>query len=184
MIKPCIRLLNDAIRSAKPFNSCIETNSRCRSKPHYRASRSSPRPSSFCPDYFGGIPIGGPKRAEMWLSRCKRPRSRRPMPQPKRSFGSNDRFLETIAEPGTRLHDLRIVDQERLIVCGERVDSGSATSRRFVRLSQLRQVVTDDGGPDFAILVHVCNPPAPAQVQPLSPKRCRRRQAARSCAEF
>lgn len=78
--------------------------------------------------------------------------------------------LETIAEPGTRLHDLRIVDQERLIVCGERVDSGSATSRRFVWLSQLRQVVTDDGGPDFAILVHVCNPPAPSQVQPLSPK--------------
>lgn len=79
-------------------------------------------------------------------------------------------ILETIAEPGTRLHDLRIVDQERLIVCGERVDSGSATSRRFVWLSQLRQVVTDDGGPDFAILVHVCTPPAPSRIQPLSPK--------------
>jgi hypothetical protein len=79
-------------------------------------------------------------------------------------------ILEIIGEPGTRLHDLRIVDQERLIVCGERVDGGSATSRRFVWLSQLRQVITDDGGSDFAILVHVCNPPAPSRIQPLSPK--------------
>ena len=79
-------------------------------------------------------------------------------------------ILEAIGEPGTRLHDLRIVDQERLIVCGDRVDGGSATSRRFVWLSQLRQVVTDDGGPDFAILVHVCNPLAPSRIQPISPK--------------
>lgn len=69
-------------------------------------------------------------------------------------------ILEAIGEPGTRLRNLRIVDQERLIVCGERVGRGSATSRRFVWLNQLRQLVTDDGGPDFAILVHVCNPPA------------------------
>lgn len=72
---------------------------------------------------------------------------------------AEQQILETIGEPGTRLHDLRIVDQERLIVCGKRAGGGSAASRRFVWLSQLRQVVTDDGGPDFAILVHVCNPP-------------------------
>ena len=72
---------------------------------------------------------------------------------------AEERILETIGEPGTRVRDLRIVDQERLIVCGERIDRGSASARRFVWLSQLRQVVTDDGGQDFAILVHVCNPP-------------------------
>lgn len=76
---------------------------------------------------------------------------------------------ETLGEPGTRLHNLRIVDQERLIVCGERVVRGSAAPRRFVWLSQLGEVVTDDGGPDFAILQHVCNPPPPARVYPLSP---------------
>lgn len=79
------------------------------------------------------------------------------------------RILEAIGEPGTRLRDLRIVDQERLIVCGERLGRGFATSRRFVWLNQLRQVVIDDGGPDFAILVHVCNPPAPSRIQSLSP---------------
>lgn len=73
---------------------------------------------------------------------------------------AEQQILRAIGEPGTRLRGLRIVDQERLIVCGERIGGGSATSRRFVWLSQLRQVVTDDGGPDFAILVHVCNPPS------------------------
>ncbi|MBO9694723.1 MAG: hypothetical protein J7499_00830 [Sphingopyxis sp.] len=78
-------------------------------------------------------------------------------------------ILDTLGEPGTRLHNLRIVDQERLIVCGERVVRGSATPRRFVWLSQLGEVVTDDGGPDFAILQHVCNPPPPSRIYPLSP---------------
>ncbi|CUS43480.1 MAG: hypothetical protein V4610_18855 [Pseudomonadota bacterium] len=68
-------------------------------------------------------------------------------------------ILETIGEPGTSLRDVRIVDQERQIACGERTSHGTATLRRFVWLSQLRQVVTDDGGQDFAILVNVCNPP-------------------------
>lgn len=77
-------------------------------------------------------------------------------------------ILEALGEPGTRLHNLRIVDQERLIVCGERVARGSATPRRFVWLSQLGEVVTDDGGQDFAILQHVCNPPPPARIYPLS----------------
>lgn len=68
-------------------------------------------------------------------------------------------ILEAIGEPGTSLRDVRIVDRERQIACGERTSQGSATLRRFVWLSQVRQVVTDDGGQDFAILVHVCNPP-------------------------
>ncbi|WEK00923.1 MAG: hypothetical protein P0Y59_04300 [Candidatus Sphingomonas phytovorans] len=68
-------------------------------------------------------------------------------------------ILETIGEPGTSLRDVRIVDRERQIACGERTSHGTATLRRFVWLSQLRQVVTDDGGQDFAILVHVCTPP-------------------------
>jgi hypothetical protein len=68
-------------------------------------------------------------------------------------------ILEAIDEPGTSLRGVRIVDQERQIACGERTSQGSATLRRFVWLSQVRQAVTDDGGQDFAILVHVCNPP-------------------------
>lgn len=70
-------------------------------------------------------------------------------------------ILEAIGEPGTRIRDVRIVDQKRQIACGERIDKGSATPRRFVWLSQLRQLVTDDGGQDFAILIHVCSPPSP-----------------------
>ena len=70
-------------------------------------------------------------------------------------------IIETIGEPGTSLRDIRIVDQERQIACGQRTSKGTATLRRFVWLSQLRQVITDDGGQDFAILVHVCNPPPP-----------------------
>lgn len=69
------------------------------------------------------------------------------------------RILDSIGEPGTRIRDVHIVDRERQIACGKRVDGDSATPRRFVWLSQLHQVVTDDGGQDFAILVHVCNPP-------------------------
>lgn len=72
-------------------------------------------------------------------------------------------ILEAIGEPGTSLSDVRIVDQERQIACGERTRQGSAALRRFVWLSQVRQVVTDDGGQDFAILVHVCNPPPSPQ---------------------
>ncbi|QNQ08620.1 hypothetical protein [Sphingomonas alpina] len=72
-------------------------------------------------------------------------------------------ILEVIGEPGTSLRDVRIVDQERQIACGQRTSQGSAALRRFVWLSQVRQVVTDDGGQDFAILVHVCNPPPPPQ---------------------
>jgi hypothetical protein len=68
-------------------------------------------------------------------------------------------ILEAIGEPGARIRDLRIVDQERQIACGERIDPGSATPRRFVWISQLRQLVTEDGGQDFAILVNVCMPP-------------------------
>jgi hypothetical protein len=70
-------------------------------------------------------------------------------------------ILEAVNEPGTSLSDLRIVDQERQIACGERTIRGSAAQRRFVWLSQVHQVVTDDGGQDFAILVHVCTPPVP-----------------------
>ncbi|MES2059347.1 MAG: hypothetical protein V4564_25630 [Pseudomonadota bacterium] len=72
-------------------------------------------------------------------------------------------ILEAIGEPGTSLRGVRIVDQERQIACGERTIRGSAALRRFVWLKQVRQVVTDDGGQDFAILVHVCNPPPSPQ---------------------
>ncbi|WP_447725142.1 hypothetical protein [Sphingomonas koreensis] len=68
-------------------------------------------------------------------------------------------ILAAIGEPGTRIRDVRIVDQKRQIACGERIDQSAATPRRFVWLSQLRQIVTDDGGQDFAILIHVCTPP-------------------------
>lgn len=68
-------------------------------------------------------------------------------------------ILEAIGQPGTRIRGVRVVDVKRKIACGERLDKGSAIPRRFVWLSQLRQLVTDDGGQDFAILVHVCTPP-------------------------
>jgi hypothetical protein len=69
------------------------------------------------------------------------------------------RILEAIGEPGTRIVNVRIVDQKRQIVCGERIDRRSAAVRRFVWLSQLNQIVTDNGGQNFAILLHVCSPP-------------------------
>lgn len=71
-------------------------------------------------------------------------------------------ILDAIGEPGTRLRNVRIVDQGRQIACGERVGPRTAAARRFVWLSQLRQLVTDDGGQNFAILVHVCSPPPPS----------------------
>ena len=81
-------------------------------------------------------------------------------PPPASGAGAlEQQILDAIGEPGTRLRNVRIVDQERQIACGERVDPRTAAPRRFVWLSQLRQLVTDDGGQNFAILVHVCNPP-------------------------
>lgn len=71
-------------------------------------------------------------------------------------------ILDAIGEPGTRLRNVRVVDQGRRIACGERLDPRTAAVRRFVWLSQLRQLVTDDGGENFAILVHVCSPPPPS----------------------
>ncbi len=45
------------------------------------------------------------------------------------------RILEAIDEPGTRIRDVRIVDQKRQIACGERIDKNSATPRR-IRVDQ------------------------------------------------
>lgn len=80
-------------------------------------------------------------------------------PQASIPAAMENQILEAIGKPGARIRDVRIVDQERQIACGELIDPGSEGPRRFVWLSQLRQLVTDDGGQDFAILVHVCTPP-------------------------
>lgn len=80
-------------------------------------------------------------------------------PQARLPASMESQILEAIGKPGVRVRDVRIVDRERQIACGERIDPGSEAPRRFVWLSQLRQLVTDDGGQDFAILINVCTPP-------------------------
>jgi hypothetical protein len=82
-----------------------------------------------------------------------------PLPTAGATTSMEGQILQAIGKPGARVRNLRIVDQKRQIACGERIDPGSAIPRRFVWLSQLRQLVTDDGGQDFAILINVCMPP-------------------------
>lgn len=87
------------------------------------------------------------------------PASRAAAPTPIDTAASlpDPRIAATFHDPGARFRNIRSADARHQVVCGEVRLSSAPYYRRFVWVSEVQMIATDDGGTQFATVAKLCD---------------------------
>ncbi|WP_448140471.1 hypothetical protein [Sphingopyxis fribergensis] len=87
-----------------------------------------------------------------------------PVPAPRVSTAANTgqspsdpRIAATFQDPGAVFRNVRSADDQDQVICGEVRLSSTPYFRRFVWVSEVQMLATDDGGTQFAGVAKLCD---------------------------